>query len=166
MATQDGQFLEGIYDAGAKTYFDVVNVHTYGVPLLWAFVNAAVRLRQVMAEHGDSNKPLWNTEFGNSGGATVQAWGIPKDKALGTYLDNEQRDMLKDCVLVDREYGLYDMAMFYQLVAAPEGPDNEIEKLGGIFPAGRTVSDYTYGLLRSDGATPRPAMEWLMQHPR
>ena len=163
MASTDGQFLEGIYEAGGRPHFDIANIHTYGVPVLWAFVNHGLVLHRILDAHGDGRKPLWNTEFGNSGGATVQAWGIPKDRELGAYLDEKQRDLIAECVLANRRYRLYDVAMIYALVAEGEALDKEIPTRGGVFPAGLGVHDFSYGLLRWDGVTPRPAMEWLLE---
>ena len=165
MASQDGEFLEGIYDGGGQGYFDVANVHTYGEPILWRFVNTAVLLRAILERHGDGRKPLWNTEFGNSGGQTVVAWGIPKGRDLGEYLDEKQRELVTECVTANRKYSLYDVAMIYVLQGEAEGTDREVAARGGKLPAGRTGSDYGYSLLRSDGVTPRPTMEWLMANP-
>jgi hypothetical protein len=71
-AVNDLDYLQGMYDAGAAPYFDVLAVHAYG----WRFAPeaepdpAAINwrrtelLRQVMARNGDADKPLMITEGG------------------------------------------------------------------------------------------------------
>lgn len=61
-------FLQKIYDAGGKPYFDIVNIHPYvgpapdQGPLYCAkLVKATVG---VMKKNGDDTKPLWITEVG------------------------------------------------------------------------------------------------------
>jgi len=71
-AVPDLDFLEAVYRAGARDFFDAVAVHAYGGvrppddPPAPDRVNfARVRLiRQVMARNGDGNKPIWVTEAG------------------------------------------------------------------------------------------------------
>ena len=36
--TDWGEFPKGIYAGGGRDYFDVMNIHTYGMPLPWGFV--------------------------------------------------------------------------------------------------------------------------------
>ena len=59
------KFLEQMYQAGAKPYFDVVSFHTYWWPGFEAnglrSLNEAI---PVMKRHGDESKPIWITEYG------------------------------------------------------------------------------------------------------
>lgn len=68
-------FLQKIYDAGGKPYFDVVNVHPYvlatkeeGPAYCAKLVRGTV---EVMKRNGDATKPLWITETGIATNATV-----------------------------------------------------------------------------------------------
>lgn len=61
-------FLQAIYDAGGKPYFDVVNIHPYvlpregeGAPYMRRLVEGTI---EVMQRNGDGDKPLWITEIG------------------------------------------------------------------------------------------------------
>jgi hypothetical protein len=65
-------FLTGLYQDGAKGFFDGMAYHPYTYPLLptqdvdngtrnWAQM---LRIRSLMVSNGDGNKPIWITEFG------------------------------------------------------------------------------------------------------
>lgn len=55
-------FLEEVYSYGAKDAFDIVAYHPYGehddIP------TALVPIRNVMAQYGDADKPIWINEIG------------------------------------------------------------------------------------------------------
>ncbi|MHB1038465.1 MAG: WD40 domain-containing protein [Pirellulales bacterium] len=60
-------YIEGIYAAGGKDSFDVMNVHPYRYPALPEvndLVADLVRLRKLMTKYGDDAKPIWITEIG------------------------------------------------------------------------------------------------------
>ena len=60
------EFIRSLYAIGAKDCFDIVNVHPYPFPhppeepLKIGFE----KLRKIMAEFGDADKPIWFTEIG------------------------------------------------------------------------------------------------------
>ncbi len=66
-------FLERMYEAGAADSFDIMGAQTYG---LWTGpsdqrtsddrtnFSRAMLLREIMVEHGDTDKPIWATEVG------------------------------------------------------------------------------------------------------
>jgi hypothetical protein len=66
-------YLERMYQAGAKDYFDVMGAMVYG---LWtgpydrraapryANFSRAQLIREIMVRHGDADKPVWATEVG------------------------------------------------------------------------------------------------------
>ena len=66
-------YLQAMYDAGARGYFDAVNAHPYSYPYLPApadcppsnaFCRGLPALYDVMKQNGDGNKKIWITEFG------------------------------------------------------------------------------------------------------
>lgn len=67
-------YLQAMYDAGAKGYFDAVSAHPYTYypampapthcPPSNAFCHGLPDLYAVMQQHGDGNKQIWITEFG------------------------------------------------------------------------------------------------------
>lgn len=73
-ATSDVSFLQGMYQAGARPYFDILSVNAYGLrngPDDFRFnrtddVNFArpVLLREIMVNNNDANKPVWASEIG------------------------------------------------------------------------------------------------------
>ncbi len=66
-------FLRGMYDAGARDYFDIAAAKPYGMwsgpddrrvaPDVFNF-SRAILLRDEMVAHGDVSKPLWAVEWG------------------------------------------------------------------------------------------------------
>jgi len=66
-------FLQGLYEAGAGQFFDVVAAKPYGFwsgpedrrvsPHVLNF-SRLIRLREVMEAHGDGDKPIWAVEWG------------------------------------------------------------------------------------------------------
>lgn len=59
-------YIEGVYKAGGRPFFDIMNVHPYQ----WTdraegqFEDEFMRLRALMARYGDTGKPVWATEIG------------------------------------------------------------------------------------------------------
>lgn len=66
-------FLQGMYEAGARDYFDILAIKPYGLwyepldrrlsPLETNF-SRPILLRDVMLRHGDGDKAVWAVEFG------------------------------------------------------------------------------------------------------
>jgi len=66
-------FLQRMYDAGAKDYFDILSVQGYG---LWngptdrrvypdrANFSRVLLIRELMVQNGDAHKPIWASEVG------------------------------------------------------------------------------------------------------
>ena len=77
----DVRYLQGMYDAGAATYFDILGAKPYG---FWSgpedrlvdegILNFSrlILLREVMRERGDGEKPIWAVEMGWN--ALPQGW--------------------------------------------------------------------------------------------
>lgn len=72
-AMNDVEFLQQMYDAGLKGYFDAISIHNYGyggAPEDDTYGSGILNFRraediyQVMVNHGDGDKPVWATEFG------------------------------------------------------------------------------------------------------
>jgi polysaccharide biosynthesis protein PslG len=72
-ASEPYRYLNAMYAAGAKNYFDAANLHPYSYPAMpwparcqsWnAFCYDAPAMHSVMVGHGDGDKPIWFTEFG------------------------------------------------------------------------------------------------------
>ncbi len=60
-------FIEGIYKAGGKDYFDIMNVHPYrypAAPEVHPLVDDLHKLGELMTRYGDGAKSVWITEIG------------------------------------------------------------------------------------------------------
>jgi polysaccharide biosynthesis protein PslG len=78
-------FLEAMYRDGAKGSFDAVAYHPYSYPVMpdtyepgsgWSqMAETSPSVRSIMISNGDSNKPIWITEFGapSNGGSGALA---------------------------------------------------------------------------------------------
>jgi hypothetical protein len=76
-------YLQAMYTAGAKGYFDAANLHPYSYPLTplqtnyssnpWSYLP---EMHTIMVNNGDGSKQIWLTEFGCPTGtaAGLEAW--------------------------------------------------------------------------------------------
>ncbi len=156
-----GDFPRGIYAGGGKYYFDIMNIHTYGVPIKNSFVARGLHVYQVMKEFGDENRPLWNTEWGIDAGNLIAAWGWPHDRGENDaeYFDQAHKVQWR-AVLEDHwRRPLYQKVLPYQFAA------NNERQVGGEpqLPEGMTMNDFGFGIVRTDSLTPRPTYNWLRQ---
>ncbi len=161
--TDTNEFPRGIYEGGGRALFDVMNVHTYGVPVWWSFVGRGLRVRSIMDEFGDADKPLWNTEFGIDAGSLIAAWGYPHDRGEddAEALDRMQLEQWRKCIEMAQEIGLYNKILPYQFAAGNERNDDGQIATKAQLPAGLTIDDFGFGIVRSDGRTLRPTYGWL-----
>lgn len=157
------QFPSGIYEGGGREYFDIMNIHTYGVPVWWSFVARGLRVRDIVVQHGDADKPLWNTEFGIDAGNLVGAWGYPHARGDddAEAFDRMQRGQWQACLDRARELGLYQKILPYQFHAGNERNDDGKIEENSQLPEGMTIDDFGFGIVRRDGVAPRPTYEWL-----
>lgn len=163
------EFPKGVYDNGGRDYFDIMNLHTYGLPVEWGFLGRAHELRELMKKYDDGDKPLWNTEFGLEAGSMVDGWGYPSDKGEndGEFFDKTHLETWKKCIELAKKSGIYQKYMPYQFHAEHEsGPERlKTEEYARKHLApGLTIDDYGCGLVRSDGITPRPTYDWLLEN--
>ncbi len=162
--TDWNEFPRGIYEGGGSPYFDFMNIHTYGVPVIYGMVGRGLSLYAVMREFHDEGRPIWNTEFGIDAGNVVNAWGFPHSgnppQEDGIGFDKTHLQTWKECLEDNARRRIYVKALGYQFAAGNETSRERLQK-EGRFAAGRTQDDYGYGMLRVDGRTPRPTYDWL-----
>lgn len=160
------EFPRGIYDGGGKRYFDIMNIHTYGVPVATAFVERGKNVRKIMAEYGDDYKPVWNTEFGLDAGNVVGAWGYPHSwkpaKEDGPTFDAKQLEDYQACFEKNNELHLFDKVLPYQFQAGNQRDDDGAIKTTAKLADGMTIDDYGFGMVRRD-MSPRPTYTWLKE---
>jgi len=96
-------YIDRLYLAGAKPYFDIMNVHPYSHPgMPEATLEASIAgLRTIMTKHGDADKKIWFTEIG---------WPTQKHRltvpgllrtALATALSGKKKDAWHILVMDD-----------------------------------------------------------------
>ncbi|MFH1486795.1 MAG: hypothetical protein ABIH46_12055, partial [Chloroflexota bacterium] len=88
-------YLDAMYRAGARDYFDILFANGYGFefpptdppdPDVLNFQRVRL-LRDVMVRHGDENKPVWLNEFGWNASPP----DFPKDKLIWRRVTEEQQ---------------------------------------------------------------------------
>lgn len=115
-------YLEGVYAAGGKDAFDVMNVHPYRYPSSpeqRPLYDDLVRLRRLMEKHGDPAKPIWITEMG---------W--PTHQGRRGVSEPRQSQMLARSYLLALQAGV-DVIFWYEF-QAPEGRPDYNEHHFGI----------------------------------
>ena len=156
------EFIENVYKAGGKDYFDIVSMHTYDFPIRWAYVQRGLQARSYMNKYGDTHKPLWNTEFGNEAGRYWDTFGkIPDSDPLG-FFDRTQRDQIAECVNINSALGLYNKAFIYAYIGEPEARKKEISERV-TFAEGDSIQNYGFSIVRED-RSPRPSLEWIIDN--
>jgi hypothetical protein len=124
-------FLQGIYEGAGP--FDVLAIHSYGFPLLFAFRDRGLEARAIMDAHGDT-RPLWNTEFGMQSAVVPAGW--PAGRAD---IDDYHLGAWRDAATTNEQRAIYER--IYGHVLMQDG-------------------DVSYDLVRRDGSR-RPAFVWL-----
>ncbi len=151
-------FIRGIYEEGGREYFDIMNIHTYGVPINWGMLRRGYLTRRTMADYGDKNRPIWNTEFGIDAG---NLWAASRVNTTEGF-DQGQKDQIETGIRESRRFGIYLKYFPYQFYA-PNESGFDVKSAGVKFPEGYTIDDYGFGMLRRDGKTPRPAYDFLLE---
>jgi hypothetical protein len=165
-------FLTGIYRAGAGINFDIVNAHayadsTYGfgnpsdVQIDARFRAISASLRQAVLAQGDMGKQFWITESGTSGADDISSGTCGGNTNLGSCIDQAQVNVLGSVVNDLMQNHLFDVAIIYAMCAGSGGTPGS--SYNQYLPAGTTVNDYGFQILRSDGVTPRPMFSWLIE---
>jgi len=117
----DITFLEGMYDAGAAPYFDVLSDHPYGfasIPEADPAIGTnlvfrrAERHRELMVQRGDGAKQIWATEMGWA--IDPRTVGAPCDPPDWHYIQTpqQQSDYLVRAFQWARSYWPWMGAMF------------------------------------------------------
>jgi len=154
------EFIRGMYEEGGREFFDFMNIHTYGVPVNWGMLVSGYQVKATMGEYGDFGRPLWNTEFGIDAGNLYHAWQVNTAKGF----DDGHLEQWRKCIEEAMRYRFYWKILPYQFAAGNESFKDVLTdpKTGIKLPAGHTIDDYGFGLVRSDGKTPRPTYDWLL----
>ena len=166
--TDWNEFPRGIYEGGGRESFDIMALHTYGVPLEWSF---SARGCAVPAHHGRVRRcrqAAVEYRVWHRCGQLRRSLGIstrPNShrKTTPTIFDQEQQRQWQACLASNRELGLYTKFLPYQFAAGNERDDDQQIRQRSQLPADLTIDDFGFGIVRRDGRTPRPTYQWLLQ---
>jgi len=172
------QFIEGIYEAGGREHFDVMNVHPYRYPRSpeeRPLVADLTRLRELMQKHGDAAKPIWITEMG---------W--PTHQGPRGVSETRQSQMFARSYLLALQAGV-EVVFWYEFQATEQQADyNEhhfgivhrelqpkpayqaMKALARVRPAGSTVLEGTWrtkGVYHPGWQRPDGTRAWAVWHP-
>jgi polysaccharide biosynthesis protein PslG len=105
------EFVQAMYAAGAKPYFDALGFHPYSFPALPSYqqdwnawqqaANTKISMRSIMTTYGDSSKKIWITEYGapTGGPGTVADIGWVETMPKTTHVTEAyQSSMLVDAI--------------------------------------------------------------------
>ncbi len=143
-------FLQGMYDAGARDYFDIASVMVYGygyspydrrVEFARNNFSRPIQTREIMVRNGDAAKPVWATEYGYTtrSGDPANQWQVVSESLQARYL-------VETYHLVRRELP-WLTALFLWNISTDLPEHHEMQG---------------YSVLRSNGR-PKPAFEALRQ---
>jgi hypothetical protein len=131
-----GQYVEGLYRAGAKGMFDALAIHPYARDTAGVLA-AIIQARRIMDRHGD-HSPIWVTEVGWASG------GPPSDFTVGPHGQAQRvRSTLLALDARRQALGLRGV-VYFGLRDSP------------VYPGGHDFWGLHTGLLRGDGK-PKPA---------
>jgi exo-beta-1,3-glucanase (GH17 family) len=131
-------FLERMYEAGAKDCMDAANMHPYSFPDQpmraddWNSFSNLPKLHQVMVDHGDGAKKIWLTEYG------APTFGNPTDNR--SVSESEQARMISGAFAQVKQWSWAGPLFVFDWVDSRDG---------------------AFGLLRSDGSA-KPAYSALV----
>jgi hypothetical protein len=114
----DTGFIDRMYEAGARGYFDALSVHPYSANRspracsapTTSFQCGVQQVRRVMLRHGDT-RPIWLTEFGESVSAGVTS--------------STQAGYVTQTLSLIRHWSFVRGAVWYELYDDPTGHDGE-----------------------------------------
>ena len=127
-------YLEGVYKAGARESFDVMNVHPYRYPRSpeeAPLFEDLLRLRRMMSEQGDAQKPVWITEIG---------W--PTHQGRRGVSPERQAEMLARAYLLSLQAGV-EVVFWYEFQAMENKPDYNEDHFGIVHRDLRPKPAYT-----------------------
>jgi len=119
-------FLEGMYAAGAKGFFDALSLHPYTYPaapdagIRWQEMNSTTpSIRSVMAANDDSAKQIWVTEF-----------GAPTSQYSNAVTEAVQATQLAQAITDVKGYSWAGPMFIYTYLTAESDPQNNEDFFG------------------------------------
>lgn len=142
-------FLEGMYDNGARNYFDALSFHPYSYPTRpndtedwngWSILkDLTPSIRSTMSANGDSAKKVWITEFGaptNGPGAIATCSDYNYDDSPDHVDECLQGDILTQGIAIPKKYKWMGPTFVYSYRDVGTTPD---------------TNENFFGVLRNNG---------------
>ncbi len=153
-------YLNQMYQNGARPYFDQVGFHPYSYPVkpsysaswnAWSQMSlTSMSLRSIMITNGDSAKQIWMTEFGaptGGPGALATATNYNLDASPDHVTEELQSLIIGDAINLVRTYSWAGPIFFYSY-----------KDLG----TSSSTNENFFGVLRYDGSQ-KPAYQTIKQ---
>jgi polysaccharide biosynthesis protein PslG len=126
-------FLQGMYAAGARGFFDALSLHPYTYPatpdagIRWQEINNTTpSIRSVMAANGDSALQVWITEF-----------GAPTSQYSNAVTEAQQASQLIQAITAVKSWSWAGPMFFYTYLTSEADPHSN-EDFFGIVHKDRT----------------------------
>ncbi len=150
----DLAFIQGMYDAGAKGYFDALGSHPYPFGHApdeidpWGLSLSRVQdQHQVMVANGDNDTPIWITEVG---WVLQSNWDLGEHQNIGVTEEQQAQYLTQTFTKVQRDWPFVKALFFFNLDFSTVP----------WYPAAEPMR--WYAILNPD-RTPRPAYTLLRQ---
>ena len=149
-------FVQGMYDAGAKGYFDALSFHPYeyslefsaGAGVAGSPLEQLQQILQIMAANDDADLKVWATEYGQP--------------TTGQYTTQQQADFIQDFLNSWPEIAGTGPMFIYTLQDTDSGSTNKQDNFGVYYsdgtakPVVQIISDYLDSLDPTDPTDPGP----------
>lgn len=142
-------FIQGMYDAGAKGYFDALAFHPYDYTLDFSdgATQAGSPLKQlqqiltIMAENGDQDLKVWATEYG--------------EPTTPQYSEQQQYEFIQDFLATWPTIAGTGPMFLYTLVDTDSGSSNKQDNLG-VYYSDLTAKQAVQAIIDYINALPEP----------
>jgi hypothetical protein len=123
-------FVQGMYDAGAKGFFDALSFHPYeyslefsaGAGVAGSPLEQLQQILQIMADNGDSDLKVWATEYGQP--------------TTGQYTEQQQADFIEDFLNAWSQMAGTGPMFIYTLQDTDSGSSNMQDNFGVYYSDG------------------------------
>ncbi len=156
-AMGDLEFLQQMYDAGARGYFDAFGSHPYAYGLApnethpdGLSFDRVVNQHEVMVANGDADTPIWITEVG---WVLQTEWDLGEHSSIGVTQAQQAQYLTQAYAIVQTEWPFVEALFLFNLDFSTVP----------WYPAAEPMR--WYAILNPD-RTPRPAYTWLRQTTR
>ncbi len=158
-------FVQGMYDAGAKGFFDALSFHPYeyslefsaGAGVAGSPLEQLQQIFQIMAANDDSDLKVWATEYGQP--------------TTGQYTTQQQADFIQDFLNSWPEIAGTGPMFIYTLQDTDSGNANKQDNFGVYYsdgtakPVVQIISDYLDSLDPTDPTDPTDPGPTTPSHP-